>query len=151
MIKPVILVANDDSAENSGAQSTGFIYNAVIKEAVETPEEMYAEEEPQETPTPSLVSASVIPVAYGNSVNVGLGAQVRQGARGSAASGGHGRGRLGRRAGGGGDGAGGRRACAASAQGRRRGAGGGKRHGAQEKAAKKGASGGKRRPQGQGQ
>ena len=120
----------------------------VIKEAVETPEEMYAEEEPPETPTPSLVSASVIPVAYGNSVNVGLGAQVRQGARGS---GGHGGGRLGRRAGGGGYGEGGRRACAASVQGRRRAAGGGKRRGAQEKAAKKGASGGKRRPQGQGQ
>ena len=53
VIKPVILVANDDSAANSGAQSTGSIYNVVIKEAVETPEEMYAEEEPQETPTPT--------------------------------------------------------------------------------------------------
>ena len=72
VIMPVILVANDDSAVNSGAQSTGSIYNVFIKEAVETPEEMYAEEEPQESPTPSLVIKSVIPVAYDNSVNIGV-------------------------------------------------------------------------------
>ena len=63
VIKPGILVANDDSAVNTGAQSIGTIYNAVIKEAVEMPEETHAEEEPQESLTPSLVIVSVIAVA----------------------------------------------------------------------------------------
>ena len=40
VIKPVIFVANDDSAVNIGAQSTGTSYNTVIKDTVETPEEM---------------------------------------------------------------------------------------------------------------
>ena len=72
VIKPVIPVANDDSAVNIGAQSTGTPYNAVIKDAAETPEEMYAEEEPQESPTSSHVIESVISVAYDNSVNFGV-------------------------------------------------------------------------------
>ena len=69
MIKPDILVANDDSAGNTGAQSTCNSYNAVIKKADETTEETFVEEEPQESPTPSLVTKPAISVAYDNSVN----------------------------------------------------------------------------------
>jgi hypothetical protein len=69
MIKPDILVANDDSAGNTGAQSTGNSYYAVIKKADETTEETFVEEEPQESPTLSLVTNPAISVAYENSVN----------------------------------------------------------------------------------
>ena len=49
MIKSIIPVAYDNSAVKIGVQSAGTSYNTVIKDTVETPEEIYAEEEPQES------------------------------------------------------------------------------------------------------
>ena len=51
-IKFIIPVAYDDTAVDAGAQGDVTPCNEVIKDTVETPEELHAEEEPQESPTP---------------------------------------------------------------------------------------------------
>ena len=48
----------DDTAVDAGAQGAVTPCNAVIKDTVETPEELHAEEEPQESPTPLRRSVS---------------------------------------------------------------------------------------------
>ena len=56
MIKFIISIAYDNTAVDTSAQGAVTPCNAAIKDTVETQEEMHAEEEPQESPTPSAFS-----------------------------------------------------------------------------------------------